>query len=145
MASWRDTASAQAQRDLDGLLNTVMPFAEQALGAHGEFFPYGATVTGTGETRMIAADPGLGERPESNAVLTALYEGAREAASSQRAVAFVADVRLDGSDAVQVELEHAEGVALVIALPYSRSRFKKAVTFGAPRASAGRQRIWTRA
>jgi len=60
-------------------------------------------------------------------------------------VAFVADVRVEGSDAVRVELEHAEGVAIVFLMPYSRSRFKKSLTFSEPNASAGQRRIWTSA
>src|SRR5271169_3394046 len=96
-----------------------MPFAEQSLAAHGEFFPYGAVVTVDGATRVIAGDPGQGEQPDSNAVLALLYRGARPDASGLRAVAFVADVRVPGSDAMRVELEHAEGHALVVLMPYS--------------------------
>lgn len=144
VTSWRDTASAQAQADLDDLLGVVMPFAEQSLSAHGEFFPYGAVLAADGEARLIAADPGLGERPDSNSVLATLYDGARHDAPGLRAAAFVADVRANGSDAVRVELEHAEGQAIVVVMPYSRSRFKKSVTFGQASGGLGEPRVWPR-
>lgn len=41
MTSWRDGSSALAQDDLDGLLNAVLPLAEDLLGKHFEFFPFG--------------------------------------------------------------------------------------------------------
>lgn len=142
MASWRDTASEAAQNDLDGLSNAVLPFAEQTLGRHGEFLPFGAAVDTDGPIGMLAADPGLGEQPPSQQVLDSLYAGARQQAEMRRAVAFVADVRTGGGDAVRVELEHREGTALVILLPYSRSRFTKKVTIGQMSVSLGERRIW---
>ena len=109
MASWRDTASDQAQADLDALLNAVLPLAEQTLSKRGEMCPFGAAVSSQGQLEMLAGDPGSGERPTSEAVLRALYDGARASSSTRRAFAFVAYVRADGADAVRVELEHQEG------------------------------------
>src|SRR5207245_5633264 len=76
MASWRDSASQQAQDDLDGLLNAVLPFAEQTISKYGGMYPFGAAVTANGELKMLAADPGPGDRPASQDVLTGLYTGA---------------------------------------------------------------------
>ncbi len=90
---------------------------------------------------MTAADPGLGDHPASDEVLALLYDGARTNASKARAAAIVADVRANGSDAVRVELEHREGVALVVLLPYKRSRFKK-LSFGQMSVAQGQSRIW---
>ena len=143
MTSWRDSVSQEAQDDLDGLLNAVLPLAENLLGKSGEFFPFGGLVSIHGEAAMTAADPGLGEHPASQDVLANLYDGARANASDSRAAAFVADVRANGSDAVRVELEHQEGVALVVLLPYALSRFKKTVSFGQMSVSAAQPRIWS--
>jgi hypothetical protein len=59
-----------------------------------------------------------------------------------RAAAVIADVRLPdlGSDAIEVSLEHVEGQALRVQLPYTKRR--KNISYGPVRASAGSRRIW---
>lgn len=42
MTSWRDSASPEAQRDLDAVLNFALGFAQRELNDHGEVFPYAA-------------------------------------------------------------------------------------------------------
>jgi hypothetical protein len=142
VASWRDRASEIAQSDLDGLLSAALPFAEQTLAKYGEMFPFGAGVNTAGEVIFIAADPGLGEHPPSTAILETLYESARSDADL-RAAAFVADVLAEGKDAVQVELEHADGIALTVIVPYSRRRLTKKVKLGPMRLVAGQRRVWS--
>jgi hypothetical protein len=142
MASWRDAASSEAQADLDGLLNAVLPFAEQQLARHGEFFPFGAAISEGGQMALLGGDPGLGERPQSQAVLDLLYQGARDPASGYRAAAFATDLRAEGSDAVRVELEHREGSVLVVLVPYQQNMPHGTITFGQMRASAGQARVW---
>ena len=143
MTSWRDSASSQSQADLDGLLSEVLPFAQQQLERRGDFFPYGATVSIEGDIRMTAADPGLGEWPGSQAVLDALYAGVRAARTTARAAAFVADVKLDGRDAIRVELEHAEGGAMTVFMPYSRGRLRKSISYEQLQAGGSESHIWS--
>jgi hypothetical protein len=45
-----------------------------------------------------------------------------------------------GSDAIEVSLEHVEGQALRIQLPYAKQR--KDISYGPIRASTGSRRIW---
>jgi hypothetical protein len=142
MASWRDTASQTVQDDLDVLFSAVLPFAEQTLGKSGEMYPFGASIDDDGQVAMLAAALGLDDRPLSDDVLASLYVGAQEQSSQCRAFAFVADVRANGGDAVRVEVEHREGVALALLVPYARSRFKKTVTLGAMSVSVGPTRVW---
>jgi|GEM_PF-1100259 len=142
MATWRDLTSERAQADFDGLLRAVVPFAEQQLTAHGELWPYGAAVSTDGETSLAAVDDSSAPL-ESEAILRGLYEGARARADDQRAVAFVADVLARGTYAVRVELEHREGVALVVLLPYKRSVFKKTVSLKQMSVSAAPPKVWS--
>lgn len=146
MSSWRDGASPQAQSDLDGLLAAVLPLAEQTLGKHGELFPYAATVDNEGHEALVSADPSADEDlPSSHDVLALLYEAAQNSAEALRAVSFVAAVRVADTDAIRVELEHAEGIAMTVVIPYVRDAASEAITIGQPRATAGFARVWNSA
>jgi hypothetical protein len=130
---------------MDALLNAALPFAKQQLAKHGEFFPYGVAMTREGKIAMIAGYTGS-ERPPSSEVLDILYEGLRSKAEENRGAAVVADVRLkgQGTDAIQVEIEHREGVALKVLQPYRKKRFGGGLETGQMLAEAGERRIWPR-
>ena len=142
MTAWRDSTSSEAQDDLDGLFNAGLEAAESLLAKRGEFFPFGIEVDGE-ELCLFGADPGLGEQPPSVEVLRALVEAARSDRARLEAVALVSDVTTVGEgDAVRVQLEHREGVALEIVVPYRRRRFGGKVGFGEMAVSGGSRLIW---
>jgi|SRR5215469_711484 len=143
MTSWRDSASQGSQDDLDGLLNVTLPFAQQMLEKSGEFYPFGAAVTANGETRLIAGDPAQGEHPASAEVLSTLLKGFRQTRADLRAVAICSDVRLSDSDAVRVELEHRDGHAMAVLLPYKKKRFGRGVQYDELRGGTAEQQVWT--
>jgi hypothetical protein len=126
------------------MLNEALPFAQQTLDRRGAFYPYALKLTAEGETGMVAADPGQGEYPQSTDVLSMLYSGLESQRETLRAVAVVADVRIGTppSDAIRVDIEHREGVALAVFLPYAKKRLGRGVTYGDIRAAAGERRIW---
>ena len=144
MASWRDNASPQAQDDLEGLLEPALDFAQQQLGKYGQFFPYSVVVRSDGQTEMVAVQPdAANDQPASTDVVDACRTTLAERRDRLRAAAVIADVRLpDGGDAIRVELEHIEGLALTIFLPYSQKRFGHSFRYGQLQAAAGTRRIW---
>lgn len=145
MTSWRDSASQQAQNDLDGLLGPALGFAQQQLAEHGEFFPYAVVVRSDGQTEMVAARPETtDDHPASADVITACRTTLAERRDQLRAAAVVADVRMPngGGDAIQVELEHTEGPALHVMLPYSKKRFNNSIVYAELRAAASTRHIW---
>lgn len=150
MGSWRDSATQQAQDDMDNLLNATLPFAKDQLAKRGDFLPFGAVVTGTGEITLLAAyenRPGTTSRD----LLAMLVEGARKQAAANRAAAIVADALIDRQwglptgkrDAIRVDLEHRDGHAIAIALPYTKRRFSKGIDYGELIAADGVRQIWT--
>ncbi len=143
MSSWRDSVSAECQSDVDSLLDAALPLAKQMLAKHGEFFPYGMAMSRDGQTSMLAGYTGS-ERPLSADVLTLLYDGLRAQAEVNRAAAVVSDVRvkIDATDAIQVELEHKEGIAMAVILPYRKKRLGAGMEYGQMSAHAAARRIW---
>lgn len=143
MASWRDTASQQAQDDLDSLLDPALGFAQQQLDAHGEFYPFAVVVDPDGQQRMVAADTGSNQ-PDSADLITSLIAGLSDERGRLRGAAIVADVRVPelDSDAVRVTLEHSERVALTVLLPYRTRRFGRRVDYGDLQAGAAAAFIW---
>jgi hypothetical protein len=141
MTSWRDSASQQAQDDLDGLLNMTLPFAQQVLAKGGEFYPFGATVTTSGETRLLAGDL-VPEQPASADVVSVLVDGLRQDRARFMAVTICSDVQLPESDAVRVELEHQDGHAIAVRMPYKKKRFGRAVEYDDLRGGTADQQIW---
>jgi len=142
MTSWRDGATQQSQDDLDGLLNVTLPFAQQMLAKAGEFYPFGTAVTVNGQTHMFAADPGQGEHPVSGDVRTSLLDGMRQAREKFRAIAVCFDVRLPDSDAIRVELEHRDGQAMAVLLPYKKKRLGRGVDYQDLRATTTDKTVW---
>jgi hypothetical protein len=145
VTSWRDGVSAQAQQDLDALLNIGLRFAQEQLAARGSFFPYAAAIStdGHGETIAPRPDPN-NERPVSAHVIGSCHAELVRRRDLIRAGAIVSDVRMpDGSDAVRVDLEHAEGPALTVLLPYAKRRLSKRIDYGQVRAQTGPRQIWT--
>jgi hypothetical protein len=144
MASWRDQASQECQSDFDALLNTLLPFAQQQLDKRGAFLPFGAVVDRDGTVRLTAAHDGR-EQPAAMDVLDSLHEGVRSQRASIRAAAFVADVAVPGrpGDAIRVELEHADGVAIAVLLPQSKRRLSRGFEYAPLRAAPGERHVWT--
>lgn len=145
VTSWRDGASQQAQADLDGLLSAALNFAQHLLAEHHEFYPFAGGVTTKGEVELIAgrgADAS-DDKPSSESVLASCEAILQSRRAELRAAALVADVRTSASEAIQVDLEHTEGPALRVLLPYTRHRLGRVKGYGDLLASEGQRRVWT--
>jgi hypothetical protein len=118
VTTWRDTTSEHVQSDLDRLLNTVLPFADEMLRRHGEFYPYGAAITREGEEQVFAADPDEDDDPNPSEILSSLVSGMSAEVDDLRAAALVSDVTNEKTDAIMVHLEHADSMAITVVLPY---------------------------
>jgi len=132
-----------AREDLDNLLSTCIPFAQQMLAKHGTFFPFGCTMSPAGEINLAA---GYDDKPGVNAqeIIDLMLEGFRAGARSgdYKAVALCVDVRVDApdgsgkTDAIRVTLEENGGEAINVFMPY-RKRMLRGIAYGEIFASAG--------
>ena len=145
MSSWREIASIEAQDDLDGLLDAMLGFGQQQLAKYGEFFPFAAAVSRDGDVELIAAPSNPRDNdPLSADVLDACVTALKSKRGAIRAGATASDVQLRSpieGDAIQVDLEHAEGHALTVVLPYRKKRLGE-IDYDTIRAHAGKHRIW---
>src|SRR4051794_17512127 len=99
--------------DCEALMNSVLPFAEQMLTAHGEFIPFGGAMRPDGELVSIAGYEG-NEHPKSVDVIALVKSGLIPAARKGefKAIAIVYDVRVklpsteEKSDAIAISLNH---------------------------------------
>ena len=139
--SWRDSASQLAQDDHDALLNLILPLAQQMLEREGEFYPFGAAMKSDGQHEMVMGYSDTGDRPPSAAMMATMIDGLRGQRDGLRAVGFCANVRVSDSDAVRVDLEHREGQAMAVLLPYKK-RFGRGVEFSALRAGPAKSQVW---
>jgi hypothetical protein len=121
-----------AHPDLDELMNALLPFAQQTLAKHGEFYPYGSTMTTDGEIVLQAAYDG-DEHPPSQQLIDLMTQAFRQqaAAGKIRAAGICYDVRTippgrtEKTDAICLGLEHETGQCVSVFLPYTKGWFGK--------------------
>jgi len=139
---------AEPNEEIQAVLNFLLPFAERMLVEQGEFYPYAATMATDGEVSAVAAERG-GEDPDVGDLLVELHGLLREQAAQRsiRASGIAADVTLtdpdsgETTDAVQIELDHADGDAVDVYVPYESGG--DGVKFGELVAAEGREPVFT--
>jgi len=70
-----------ARPELDALLNTLLPFAQTMLREHGEFYPFGATMSSSGEIRLVGAKREDDDHSPSQPLIDLLNETFKEQAA----------------------------------------------------------------
>jgi hypothetical protein len=141
---------AEPTDEIQELLNFLLPYAERMLNEHGEFYPYAAALDSDGGLNAVGADVD-DDAPDVGELLVALHQGLRERAAEGaiRASGIAADVTLtdpdsgETTDAVQVELDHAEADAVDIFVPYETE--DQGIKFGELVAAEGREPVFARA
>jgi hypothetical protein len=110
----------------EDLLNAVLPMAKKILSAHGEFYPFGASMKPDGSIVQTAAYDGR-EHPPSQPLIDLLRQSFRAEAKNGAIIASatVYDVRTippgatEKTDAVTVELDHRDSYSVVVLFPYT--------------------------
>ena len=138
MTSWSDGLSEKAQTELNQVLTAAVSFAETMLETEGAFYPYAVGLTEAGATEMATLPSG------SDDVLDQLLTQLASQRDTLRAGAVVAAVHLESidSDAVRVDIEHRDGAALIVVLPYTRKKLRKKVEWGDMQSMVVEPRIW---
>jgi hypothetical protein len=140
---------AAQKKQLEMLIGAALPFAQQMLKAHGEYFPFGATMDAQGKISQVGADTGS-EHPASADIIALLKGAYRKNGLEEKiiACALVYDVRTvppgatEKSDAVAIDLNHRDGLSVTMYYPY-RIEADKSVVFGTAFAAKGPSDIFT--
>ncbi len=106
-------------------MQEALPFAENLLRKHGEFFPYGQALDPSGAVVHVAAYDGR-EQPPSVDLMRLLKQGFVQGAKEgkYKATAMVYDVRVPlpstgvKSDAIAVALDHRDNYSVVVFFAY---------------------------
>lgn len=129
------------------LLDKLLPFAEQQMKKHREFYPFAAVLLMDDSVELTASYDG-NEHPEPKAVLEDLKQIHKQLAVDGKikasGIVWNAGVTLeDGkpTDAIIASLEHKDDYSVIVGTPYKIGLFKK-VTFGNLFAMQGKHDIF---
>ena len=142
--------NAEGKADGEKLLDTLMPFAEQMLQQHHEFFPFGGRMVPDGTIAHAAAYNGT-EHPPSQELIDLLRQAHQQEARAKklRACATVYDIRTippgrtEKQDAIAAAIDHVSGYSAVVIFPYTFDDDKK-LRVEAPFAVEGSHDIFAR-
>ena len=144
------TAMKTPKEECEELMGSVVPFAEQMLSRHREFYPFGAAMAPDGRITAVGGHTG-DEHPASQEVITLLEKGFQEDARTgkYKATALVIDMLVIPpgkdikQDAIAVRLDHRDGYSVVVVFPYTIGPAGH-VVIEAPYAVKGEQKIFSR-
>ena len=150
MGSWREETGQQVQDELDDLLDVSIRAAQRRLDEAGEFYPFAVAVDASGTSAPLAPEGGTGPREVADVaeVFDRCWEALRAHATTARAGAVVTNVGSSDGDAIGVALEHRDGPAIEVFLPYvtqGKTNGKKPAQkhrFGELQAAPGERRVW---
>jgi hypothetical protein len=133
--------------EMDALLDALVGFAKKMLVARGAFYPFGAEVASDGRVQMVTAELDDAQ-PSPEDVVSALHGRLRRDADAgeARAAGTCVDVRLEPrdrppSDAIRVDVEHADADPVRVFLPYV-VELPGRVVFGELVAEPGRRNVF---
>lgn len=152
-ASGRPQISETTRKDIEELANRCIPFALKQVEEHGELYPFAGMMMTDGEFKGAVAKPENVDKPSSEQVIEKLVAGLRDEAAAKRvrATCIVAGGRMapkEGAalmDAIQGRIEHIDGVAVEVYVPYTRDAKAKKVNPQEPIWGPGRPQIFTAA
>lgn len=137
--SWRESYPQSVQDDMDAVLDPSLDLATQLLEKYGFIRPYAWCVLADGTLTMVGVSEDF---PDTLSSLGFLWTSLKVNKDTYRTTAVTADMTVDGADAVGVQIEHRDGPAIKVFLPYQKSRFRGKYTYGELFAAPDERHIW---
>ena len=118
-----------AHPELNALFKTLLPFAQTMLREHGEFYPFGAVMTSSGEIQQVGPKMEDDDHPPSQPCIDLLTEAFKKQAKKGelRAAGICYDVltvppgEVEKRDAVCCCLEHYSSETVDVFVPYTKT------------------------
>jgi hypothetical protein len=115
-----------ANRDVQALLDDLLPFAKQMLADYGEFHPYGGFMRPDGSIVHVGATDLATDTPRGEDLLRLLRDDVRRRAKRKeiRAIALISNMRVThpgdqtATDAIRVRVEQIDTYSAHVFLPY---------------------------
>jgi hypothetical protein len=145
MTNWREGASEEVQDDFDRLAEVTIAAARNFLDQGGDFIPFPMVIKADGELALIGLEqPVTPSVPNAQNVMKGIVELFRERRGSIRALAIGADVQVpeEATDAIEVRLEHRDGLAVTVIVPYQIDSLDDTYIYDEPRIQDGDRQIW---
>ena len=144
MASWGDSASHQAQADLDELYDAASEFAIRRISLEGKFQPVAFAMSVDGRVQAVQANDPSGNVSEVSEHLATLWRDLAESKNNWRAFAVAVNVTLpeENRDGIQITVEHQEGIAIGLIVRYTIGT-NRVARLETPSAYEEDPRIWT--
>jgi hypothetical protein len=145
MTNWREHASEEVQDDFDRLAEVTIAAARNFLDLAGDFIPFPIVVKADGELALIGLEqPVTPTVPDVLEVTKGIENLFRERRSSIRALAIGSDVQVpqEATDAIEVRLEHRDGLAITLLVPYQIDSLDDTYIYEEARVQDGDRIIW---
>jgi hypothetical protein len=115
------------KEEVEELMNSLLPLAKKMLAELGEFYPYGGYMDHNGIITHVSGRIEGTDCPRSKSIIDLLRRNFRQSAKDGKlkATAVIFDVRIkppgedDGTDAIQVCLDHQGGYSAKVLFPYT--------------------------
>jgi hypothetical protein len=143
--NWREGASEEVQDDFDRLAEVTIAAARNFLDEAGDFIPFPMVIKADGELALIGLEqPVTPTVPDVIEVTKGIVELFRDRRDSIRALAVGSDVQVpsEATDAIEVRLEHRDGLAITLLVPYQIDSLDDTYIYDEPRVQAGDRLIW---
>src|ERR1700761_9474930 len=136
MSEWPGEASDEVQEDFDRLAEVTIAAAQHFLDLNGDFIPFPMAIKSDGELALIGLEqPQPPSPPDPTEVIDGIVGLFRERRGSVRALAIGADIEIpaEAMDAIEVRLEHRDGFAITLIVPYQMDPLDESYLYDEPR------------
>lgn len=142
----RPAPTTRAQDDLEDLIDFVLDVARRQLNSHGKCPPFAAALPNDGLPTLIAVET-HGKRVTQAALVEASFETLADMRHDivAGAVVWIADITNEKTAAIRVDIEHVDGHASIVLLPFLRRPLRRQTDYGMRRLFQGKRHIWERA